>query len=112
MGTSRYSNRKIIINNNSLYQQKMLDKAVMNFTQYDTAKLYYISSEDIRDLERITHIWKQGDSFEKISNKYYDDPNYWWVIAYFNQTPTEQHIVVGQSIYVPLPLYEILSLIE
>jgi hypothetical protein len=111
MAISRYTGRNTIINNNSLYQQKFIDKGVSKFVQYDTAKLTFPTSEEMRGLQVISHIWKQGDSFEKLAYTYYKDSSYWWVISYINQKPTEQHFSVGDSVYIPLPLYELLSLI-
>lgn len=111
MAISRYANRNITTNNNDLYKQKIIDKGVTKFVQYNTAELTYPSEEDMRGLQVISHIWKQGDSFEKLAYTYYKDSSYWWVIAFINQKPTEQHFLVGDNVYIPLPLYELLSLI-
>jgi len=34
----------------------------------------------------------------------------WWVIAWFNKLPTESHIKLGDVIYIPMPLNEILKI--
>jgi nucleoid-associated protein YgaU len=111
MATSRYTSRNIIKNNDELYKQKLFDKGTTSFQQYDTAKLTFPSDEELSRLQILTHIWKQGDSFEKLANVHYKDSNYWWVIAFINQKPTEQHFSVGDTVFIPLPLYELLSLI-
>lgn len=111
MATSRYTSRKIINNNNDLYRQKLLDKGTTSVVQYDSPTFVYPSSEEIRGLDIINHIWKQGDSFEKLAFAYYKDSNYWWIIPMFNQKPTEQHFTVGDNVYIPLPIYEILTLL-
>jgi nucleoid-associated protein YgaU len=61
-------------------------------------------------LDSRTVVWKVGDRFYKMANKYYGDPTYWWVIAWFNQTPTESHVVVGTTLEVPLPLDRALAI--
>ena len=109
MATSRYTGRTIFNNKDELYHQKMLDKGTTSFVQYETPTLTYPTTQEIQGLQTITHIWKQGDSFEKLAFTYYKDPNYWWVIPRFNQKPTEQHFSVGDNVYIALPLYEILT---
>ncbi len=108
---SRLNKRKLFFNEDPLYYQKMFDKGVRNFKQYDTANIKYPTAQEMQNMEKILHIWKQGDSYEKLAFEYYKDSTYWWIIAQFNQKPTEQHVTVGDNIYIPLPLYEILSII-
>ena len=55
------------------------------------------------------HIWEQGDKFWKLSSRYYGDPGYWHIIAHFNYKPTEAHVTLGETIYVPTPLDAVLS---
>ena len=109
MATSRYSNRRLINDDNFLLEKKLFNKGVESFIHYESPKIVYPDIKKIQDLNTIKHIWKQGDSFEKLSFTYYNDSSYWWVIATFNQKPTEQHYLVGDSIYIPLPIYKILT---
>ena len=106
---SRFLNRKIITNDNFLYYQKMFDKGVRNFKQYESATLEYPTANEITNLQIVSHIWKQGDSYEKLAFKYYQDSAYWWIIAHYNEKPTEQHVSIGESIEIPLPLFLILD---
>ena len=64
--------------------------------------------EDLMDIRVITHIWKVGDRFYKLSDKYYNNPNYWWILAWFNHKPLETDISLGEIINIPLPLDEML----
>lgn len=109
MATPRYMNRRFITNTNPLLQQKFFDKGVQGFIHYETPKFIYPNVNKIQNLEIINHIWKQGDSFEKLSFTYYNETSYWWVIAMFNQKPTEQHFLIGDTVYIPLPIYKILT---
>jgi nucleoid-associated protein YgaU len=56
------------------------------------------------------HIWSSGDRFYKLAHSAYGDSKYWWVIAWYNKTPTEAHVQIGDILYIPLPLERILSL--
>ena len=55
------------------------------------------------------HVWKTGDRYYKLSKQYYGDPTYWWLIAWYNQKPTEADIDLGDIIYIPLPFEKILG---
>lgn len=67
-------------------------------------KLKEITPEDSQRLVHKYHVWKQSDRFWKLSNKYYGDPGYWWVIARYNEQPTESHLDNGDTIVIPFPL--------
>lgn len=61
-----------------------------------TGVLYYFDTEKNRDIYGIgkqirydtpyvTHTVVTGDSLDKLALTYYNNPSYWWVIAYFNK---------------------------
>lgn len=54
---------------------------------YDTLSdrdVYGIGTNLRTDTEFVTHIIKNNDTLNSLSLKYYNNPTYWWVIAYFN----------------------------
>ena len=53
------------------------------------------------------HIWSQGDSFWKLSRKYYNNPSLWWTIAMVNKKPTDGHCQIGDVIMIPRDAYKI-----
>jgi hypothetical protein len=106
---SRYDNRFILKNNLPKYQQMMKERGVKFIRQYNTPTLPYPDGSQISKLTRIRHIWKSGDRFYKLAGQYYENPTYWWVIAWYNQAPTEAHIPIGKQIFIPLPLQLILE---
>ena len=57
------------------------------------------------------HRWTLGDKFFKIAFEYYGRPELWWVVAWFNQTPTDSHVDLGDLLYVPLPLDDVLDML-
>lgn len=109
MANSKYLKRYAFYNTDSLYQQKFKDKGVDKIKQLSVPNFVYPTVEQIQKLDRTTHIWKQGDSFEKLAFSYYGDMDFWWIIPLYNNKPTEQHFSVGDSLYIPQPLYKILS---
>ena len=77
-------------------------------TQYNTPKMRYPKQTDRNNFDSIKHIWVTGDRYYKLAAKYYSDPTLWWVIAFYNQKPTESHVKLGDIVYVPVPLESIL----
>ena len=54
---------------------------------YDTIKdreVYGIGSNMIQLTESYSHIVKDGDTLDSLALKYYNNPTYWWIIAYYN----------------------------
>ncbi len=108
---SRYRRKVPVVNDSDLYRKTLKDRGVKEITQYRTPNLRHPTVKERASLDRISHVWKTGDRFYKLAHKYYDDPKLWWVIAWFNQTPTESHVSLGQVIRIPMPLEKVLSLL-
>ena len=92
-----------------MYKDMFRDRGMLAIEQYETPELRYPSMEEIGTLTNIQHTWKIGDRFYKLADKYYDDVTMWWVIAQFNKAPTEAHLYIGQTIFIPKPLEAILE---
>ena len=63
-------------------------------------------------LEQISvseHIYSLGDTLSKIAAKQYGDPRFWWILAWFNTKPTDLHCELGDIIYVPHPIDEVVN---
>ena len=50
-------------------------------------------------------------SFWKISNDFYGSPEHWYIIARFNNTPTEAHVKIGDTIKIPISLAQALQVV-
>jgi hypothetical protein len=107
--TSRYDSRQKGRNRASIYKRLLKNRNTKSIVQYFTPKLKYPSNDELSELQTVDLIWSQGDRFYKLANTYYGDPELWWVIAWFNQAPTESHFQLGDTISVPLPLDRILD---
>lgn len=77
--------------------------------QYPTLNLKYPTADQIYSYTIQNETWAVGQRLYKLANKYYGDPQYWWVIAFFNKKPTEQHFSIGDPVQIPLPLDRVLS---
>ena len=109
MSSSRYDLREEFVNSNSLYKSFFDERGVKHVWQYDTPRLRYPSQEEIRTLNIIQRVWTYGDSYQKYASEFYGDPEFWWVIAWFNKKPAEFMFKRGQTVFIPSPLEYILD---
>ncbi len=98
---SRYDNENIAINDLFFYKDTLEKRGVKRLKQFRTPTL---KNKNLESVDYFNHIWTDGDQFWKLSNLYYGDPQYWYVIARFNNTPTEANVVIGQQIKIPINL--------
>jgi hypothetical protein len=108
----RYDKKQVALNRSSLYKNVFNERGVKYIEQYSTPKLIHPTVEQIENLKIINHLWKPGDKYYKLAHSYYDDPKKWWIIAWFNKAPTESHLKIGETVYVPMPLREILKIYQ
>jgi len=110
---SRYKNTPTFINNLELYKEARKKRGIpLALTQFRLNRLPKPTASQIRDINSIGHIWKTGDRLFKLAQQYYDDPNLWWVIAWYNKKPTESHFQVGDVIQIPTPLERVYGLMR
>ena len=104
--------RETVINNAEEYRNLLKKRGLKYVEQYRTPVLSHVDPEDENTLTIVPHVWKTGDKFYKLADMYYNDPKYWWVIAWFNKTPTESHVEMGDQLFIPLPLSQIMQSFE
>lgn len=110
--SSRYSRRRIIVNNNPRNERAVENRNKKRIQQYDTYLYKIIEPEVLATIEKRPHRWVASDKYFKLAQTYYDNPKLWWVIAIFNQRPTENHCKPGDLIYIPTPIERVLSALE
>ena len=108
--SNRNSNRVIRTNGTQIYQELLNSRGLKKVKQFTTPIFNKLTASKIRSLQNVRHIWSPGDRLYKLSAKHYGDPEMWWLIAWYNQKPTESHIRLGDTVLIPLPLSEMLGL--
>lgn len=111
MAFSRYEERFVYNNQNELYRNLFDERGVNFVRQYTTPEFKYPSLSEFSNLEIEYRAWRVGDRYSKLSELEYGNPEYWWVLAWFNKAPTEAHLVLGQQVLIPKPLETILGLL-
>lgn len=104
----RYQKRTVLRNEREEFEDLLKNRSLNYFLHYNTAKLRHPTVEEIQRLTIQTEVWKRGDRFFKFASKYYGNPKYWWVLAWYNQRPTESFFKFGDIIEIPLPLNQVL----
>ena len=112
MPISRYDGRNIRELDQEQYKTFLKDRGKAFITYYDTPEMRYPTDEEIESLTLIGHTWSTGDRFYKLASTYYGFEEYWWVIAWYNQTPTEAHVELGDTVYIPTPLERIIDMFD
>ena len=107
---SRFDNRKIGRNDSPIYTELLKDRGVKSIRHFDTPKIKYPSEKEIQKLNIVSVLWKGGERYSKLAHKYYGDVNKWYLIAWFNKKPTDFHVELGETIYIPFPLERVLFL--
>ena len=109
--TSRYDNRRIGINSTDLYRDLLDDRAIKHIRQYFSPSLRHPTNEETSQLQIVRHEWKLGDRYYKLASEFYGDPRLWWILAWYNQKPTDAHLQIGNVIDIPLPLESVLKVL-
>jgi len=106
----RYNNRRIRTNSTQASKEARKRRGLKKVRQYTTPRLPEISPEDYSSVITEQHEWTYGDRYYKLAAKYYGNSEMWWVIAWFNQAPTESHLVIGDTIEVPISIDQVLTI--
>jgi len=108
--SDRYLRRKKLRNSLGRYKKTLLkNRNLKEIIMFETPELRHPTTEEIATLTLEPVRWSLGDRFFKLAHAFYGDPELWWVIAWFNKTPTDGHVGLGDMIYVPLPLEKVIS---
>ncbi len=105
----RYKNQSVFTNINEAYRRYLQKtRGLEQVRQFDTPTFKHPSASEIKNFTTINHVWGTGDRYFKLAEQYYNDPTMWWVIALYNQKPTEFHVKLGDVVFVPVPLETVL----
>ena len=106
MPVSRYRRTGTMINDRDEYKEFLEPRGRKSIIHHRSIEMTEPSPGG--SVHHKIHLWKQADKYWKLSQKYYQDPRYWWIIAQYNQKPTEAHLSSGDVIIIPLPVTQAL----
>ena len=99
---SRYINDKTQINSSEYYEPLRKERGVKQIKQYATVLMHQPTVSQRRGLLTTPYIWTYGDRFYQLAHQYYGDARLWWIIAWYDGTPTEADIKPGKTIRIPI----------
>ena len=109
---SRYDNSPIYDNKAELYDGFFQERSVNFIRQYKSGTMSHPTVEQRASLQKARHVWRLGDRLYKLAHKHYGDSRLWWVIAWYNMKPTDSHFRIGDTVFVPMPLEKVLSMLQ
>ena len=111
MAISRYKKFDIINNNDADYKKVFSSRFGNKGLNHLTTTNFKVPTEqDLNNMNYVNENWVLGQRLYKLAYKHYGDSQYWWLIALFNNIPTEAELQFGQVIKVPMPLDIVLNL--
>jgi len=105
----RHGSEHLIENEEEIYEEFFEERGVNKILHYRSPRWPPLDAKARQQFTSIKHVWKLGDKWWKLSSQYYGDPKLWWVLAWYNQSPTEANLKKGQIVYVPQPISSVLS---
>lgn len=112
MPISRYRNNSVVINDDDRYEDIFSKRGVSEIFLTSFEKIKKLRYKELNGVTLERYTWSSSDRFYKLSEKYYGDSVYWWIIAFFNRTPLETDVKIGQTIIIPTPLERIIEIME
>ena len=108
---SRYRNRKKATND--VYQDDELfeNRGVTIVEQYTTPKFKAPTQKQLNKIVFVEHYYVSGERFFKLAQKFYGDQQYWYIIARFNNKPTEAQVADGEILKIPTNLQQALEVL-
>lgn len=108
---NRYSQIVIKTNTEDIYEDILLRKNLKSLVQYETFNFNQLQNISDLNLTNITHRVQPFEKIFMISQKYYNSPEYGWLICYTNKIPNETKIKAGDVLTIYLPLNSLLRLL-
>jgi hypothetical protein len=110
MAYSRYTKIPIFLNATEGYRDALFaQRGVTQIQQYASRPINYPSLFGASALAGDPQVWGATDKLYNIAYEQYGTPQYWWIIAWFNQKASEADFKVGDIYYVPRPLERVLE---
>ncbi len=106
---NRYNNSVQIINSSETYSDILLQKKLNSIKQYSGFDFTKLNELLKQDLDRTFHTVEPFEKLYMISQKYYNSPEFGWLICYTNKISSELNIKIGQTLVIYLSIEQLLE---
>jgi hypothetical protein len=110
--SSRYKNKQALVNNSDKYAPFRNSRGIKTLVQHQTFDLKNIENILKSNLFKVNHVVQPFETLPLISQKYYNAPEYGWLICATNTIPNEMFITEGTGLIIYLPLQEVLGILN
>lgn len=108
---NRYNKTKIINNTDQNYNDIFKTRNIKSIRQYSTFNFNNLKNINDADFDIVIHNVQPFEKLYNISQKYYNTPEFGWLICYTNKIPSELSIKAGMYLKIYLPLQNLLGLL-
>lgn len=105
----RYLNRKLFNTERTNANKLLQSRGISNTKIYETFFIEPLTDEEKSKYQTRAVIWQRRTRLYKLAHEFYGDSKLWWIIAWFNQKPTDSHFEPGERVLIPLQLEDILE---
>ena len=94
------------LKNKNYLQYEYRSRYSDNPTYYDSVRdryMYGIGQPFKKDIPYVSHKVEPQDNLDSLALTYYNNPTYWWVIAYFNDIPDAFENLYDNFIIIKIP---------
>lgn len=108
---SRYKQSRKATNKDDMYKDVFDKRGIKSITQFRAKRLRQVDQSVKQRIRFREYVWSYGDTFWLLAHKSYADSKLWWIIAGFNNKPTEAHIEIGETIKIPIEVSDVLRVL-
>ena len=95
-----YTNRRNTVTYNKQELEEFLEaRGIEKIVFYENFQFSKYNEDNYTVVE---HIWSRGDRLYKLGHQYYGDKNSYWLIALFNNKPTDADYKYGDIVHIPV----------
>ena len=105
---SRYVNKRVFKTIDSNTNKLLKSREIPSARILETFNIRPLSDEERKKFQTRTIVWQRRTRLFKLAYEFYGDPTLWWVIAWFNQRPTDADYSPGDQVLIPFPLEEVI----
>lgn len=111
---NRNYKRKYIQNNSILYNDLAKRKQLNSINHYATLNLSKLIELDSQNISSIYHAVEPFETLQDISQRYYESPEYAWLICFTNNIESELEInfSLNRHLQIFYPLQKVLDFLE
>ena len=101
----RYENiPEHVLESTPQYEPLLKNRKIKRATLLETAELNGPLDVDYSVVSYTEELWSLGTKLWNLSQQYYGDPSFYWVIGIYNGKPTDAHWRIGDVVMIPYPV--------